>query len=246
MRQIYLYIVFIIIGSSTVIASDKSTVLITGANRGLGLEFAKQYQARGYNVIGTARNTAKAVKLQALGVRVLQLDVTNQKSVDNLSAELKDTPLDILINNAGYFNRVDTSLDKVNFDILELTYAVNTLGPLRVTQALIDNLKLGKSKTVISISSGLSSISNSTGQWYAYRSSKTALNQINKIMSEEFKNKEFIFTVLSPGWVKTDMGGPNANYTPKQSISGMLKVIDSLTTEDSGKFYDLKGKTVDW
>ena len=246
MRLINLFIILIIIGSSTLVASEKSTVLITGANRGLGFEFAKQFQARGYDVIATARNTAKAVELKALGVRVLQLDVANQKSVDKLASVLKDTPLDILINNAGYFNRVDTSLDKVNFDILELTYAVNTLGPLRVTQALIGNLELGKSKTVISISSGLSSITNSKGQWYAYRSSKTALNQINKIMSEEFKNKGFIFTVLSPGWVKTDMGGPNANYTPQESIEGMLKVIDGLTTEDSGKFYDLKGKAVAW
>lgn len=246
MRLIYLFIMLIIIGSSTVIASDKSTVLITGANRGLGLEFAKQFHARGYDVIATARNTVKAVELKALGVRVMQLDVANQESVNKLAAALKDIPLDILINNAGYFNRVDISIDKVNFDIFELTYAVNTLGPLRVTQALIDNLKLGKRKTVISISSGLSSITNSTGQWYAYRSSKTALNQINKILSEEFKDDGFIFTVLSPGWVKTDMGGPSANYTPQESIAGMLTVIGQLTIKDSGKFYDLKGKTVAW
>ena len=222
------------------------TVLITGANRGLGLEYARQFTEKGYNVIGTARTPEDADALRALGAKVVQLDVTSQQSVYALAAELADQPIDILINNAGYFNREDITLEAASADIFLRTMDINAAGPLRVTQALIPNLMAGDMKKVISMSSQLGSIQRSSGQWYAYRASKTALNQINKIWSEEFSDQGFIFTVVHPGWVQTDMGGDNATYTPEESVSGLLKVIDGLAAQDNGAFYDLKGETIPW
>jgi NAD(P)-dependent dehydrogenase (short-subunit alcohol dehydrogenase family) len=227
-------------------AADDATVLITGANRGIGLEYARQFKAKGYTVIGTARSPANAEALNKVADRVEQLDVADPASVAALAERLDGTAIDILINNAGMFDRADVTLDKVDFAVLERTLAVNTLGPLRVTQALMPNLRAGSRKTVIGMSSGLGSIENSNGRWYAYRSSKTALNQINKILSQEFKDQGFIFTVVHPGWVRTDMGGENATYTPQESVAGLVKVIEGLGPEDSGRFYDFQGETIPW
>ena len=232
--------------NNTVFGKDKTTVLITGANRGIGLEYAKQFIAKGYEVIGTARKPAKAEALKKLGATILQLDVTDQKSIDALDKALDGKSIDILINNAGYFDRVDVSLDKVDIASMERTYAINTLGPLRIIRALIDNLETGNNKTVLNMSSGLASIENSSGRWYGYRASKTALNQITKILSAEYKAKEFIFIVMNPGWVQTDMGGMNAALTVTESVSGQIKVIEGLAKTDNGKFYDHQGNITPW
>jgi len=228
-------------------ASDGSpTVLVTGANRGLGLEYARQFIDKGYHVIGTARKPAEADELKALGAEVMALDVADDASVSDLAEALEGRPIDILINNAGIFDRRDVDLAAADADMFLRTIDINTAGPLRVTQALMPNLKAGERKKVISMSSGLGSIENSTGGWYAYRSSKTALNQVNKIWSEEFKGDGFIFTVVHPGWVQTDMGGANATYTPEESVTGLIAVIEELDAEDNGRFYDLKGETIPW
>ena len=227
-------------------AATKGTVFVTGANRGMGFEYAKQYKAQGYKVIATARKPERAEKLNALGVTVIQLDVTSTESVANMAKVVGEQPIDILINNAGYFDRVDVTLDKIDFDTFARTININTMGPLRVTQALIGNVLKSNEKKVINMSSGLGSISNSTGRWYAYRSSKTALNQVNKIMSEEYKDKGAIFVVVHPGWVRTDMGGVNATYSPEESISSLISEIAKLEQSDNGSFFDLKGKEISW
>lgn len=227
-------------------AASKGTVFVTGANRGMGLEYAKQYQAKGYNVIATARNPASADVLNALGVTVLQLDVTDAESVANMAKAVGDQPIDILVNNAGYFDRADVTLDKLDFDTFERTLAINTTGPLRVIQALIDNVLKSSEKKVVNMSSGLGSIANSNGRWYSYRSSKTALNQVNKILSEEFKSQGATFVVVHPGWVRTDMGGANATYSPQESITSLIAEIEKLTPKDTGRFFDLKGRKIDW
>lgn len=231
------------LGSS---AADETTVVVTGANRGIGLEYARQFKAKGYTVIGTARSPEKATELAKIADRVEALDVADPASVAAFSARMDGVAVDILINNAGIFDREDVTLDKVDYDVLERTFAVNTLGPLRVTQALMPNLRAGDRKTVIGMSSGLGSIERSNGRWYAYRSSKTALNQINKILSEEFRDQGFVFTVLHPGWVQTDMGGANATYPVSESVAGLVSVIEGLGPEDNGKFYDLKGEPIPW
>ena len=227
-------------------ANDKGVVLVTGANRGLGLEFVKQLQGMGYEVIGTARNPNKATDLKATGARVEQLDVADQASVASLATRLMGVPVDILINNAGMLNREDSTLDTLDFEVMERSFQVNSLGPLRVTQALLPNLKAGQRKTIVSITSRLGSIELSTGGLYSYRTSKTALNQINKIISTELAPQGFTCVVMHPGWVRTDMGGANATLAKAESISSMLKVIEYLTIESTGKFFNYDGEELPW
>ena len=230
----------------TASANEKGVVLVTGANRGLGLEFVQQLKAKGYEVIGTARSPQKAVELEATGARVEQLDVADAASVAALAERLVDTPIDILINNAGMLNRADSTMDTLDFDVMERSFQVNSLGPLRVTQALLPNLNAGKGKTVVSITSRLGSIELSTGGLYSYRTSKTALNQINKIMSSELAPQGFTCVVMHPGWVQTDMGGPNATLTKPESIAGMIGVIENLTPASTGKFFNYDGAELPW
>ena len=226
--------------------NDKGVVLVTGANRGLGLEFVKQLQRMGYEVIGTARNPDKATDLKATGARVEQLDVADQVSVASLASRLRGVPVDILINNAGMLNRADSTLDTLDFEVMERSFQVNSLGPLRVSQALLPNLKAGEKKTIVSITSRLGSIELSTGGLYSYRTSKTALNQINKIISTELAPQGFTCVVMHPGWVRTDMGGANATLAKAESISSMLKVIEDLTIESTGKFFNYDGEELPW
>ncbi|MGB5590851.1 MAG: SDR family oxidoreductase, partial [Gammaproteobacteria bacterium] len=214
--------------------------------RGLGLEYAQQFSERGYTVIGTARNPEAATELAEVADRVEQLDVADPASVAALAERLNGVPIDILINNAGMFDRDDVTIDAVDFGTMEQTFAVNTFGPLRVTQALLPNLRAGKARLIISMSSQLGSIANSNGRWYAYRASKTALNQFNKIWSVELASEGFTCVVLHPGWVRTDMGGPNASYSPEESVTGLVNVIGALTPEDNGGFYDFQGNPIPW
>jgi len=226
--------------------TNKKTVLITGANRGLGLEFAHQYAEAGWNVIGTARKPESATELNALSVRVMKLDVADPKSVAALASDLKGASIDLLINNAGIFPRVG-SLEETDFAAALQTYEVNTLGPMRVTRALLPNLREGSGKTVVSITSGLGSIENNTsGRYYGYRESKAALNMFTKSLASELRDDGFICVVISPGWVQTDMGGPGANLTPEESISGMRAVISKLSPEDTGTYWNYNGDSLPW
>ena len=227
-------------------ASDAPTVLITGANRGLGLEFARQYAADGWQVIGTARKPEQADELNALSVEVAQLDVVNQASVDALVESLEGRPIDLLINNAGIFPRVN-KIEEINFDDYSRTIAVNTLGPVRVTRALLPNLRRGEGRTIVNITSRLGSISlNDFGVFYGYRESKAALNMFTKSLAIELGPEEFTCLTIHPGWVKTDMGGENADLTPEESVSGMRDVIKKLGPSDSGTYWAYSGEEVPW
>ena len=235
-------------GASTVQAAEAEsrTVLVTGANRGLGLEFARQYRDAGWQVIGTARNPDTAEDLKALGVRVMPLDVASQESVDNLAAALGDEPIDVLINNAGIFPRVG-KIEEIDFDDYYRTLAVNTVGPVRVTRALLPNLRQGKLKIIAGLSSNLGSIAeNERGSFYGYRESKAALNMFTKTLAAELGPEGFTCIVLTPGWVQTDMGGPNAPLQPADSIAGMKAVLDKLTPADNGTFWSYNGSQVPW
>jgi len=227
-------------------AQTTPTVLITGANRGIGLEYARQFAGQGYAVIGTARDVSDAKELSAVADRVEQLDVTSATSVAALAKRLRGVAIDILINNAGVFDRKDVTVDTVDFDVMEQTLAVNTLGPLRVIKSLMPNLLAGERKIIVNMSSQLGSIENSNGRWYAYRTSKAALNQINKTLSVELAPEGFICVVLHPGWVRTDMGGQEASYSPQESVSGLIRVIGKLGPADNGRFYDFKGSPIPW
>lgn len=227
-------------------AGGQRTVLITGANRGLGYEFARQYAADGWKVIGTARETAEADELAALDVQVVELDVASEASVERLAKVLDGQPIDLLINNAGIFPRVNT-LAEADFDDVARTYAVNTIGPMRVTRALLPNLRRGEGKTIVSITSGLGSIANNDGgRYYGYRESKAALNMFTRTLSAELADEGFTCVVLSPGWVRTDMGGPNATLSPEESIRGMRAVIAKLTRSDTGTYWNYNGEHLPW
>jgi len=222
------------------------TVLITGANRGLGLELARQLAAQGQAVIGTARDAADARELAALAGRVEPLDVTDAGSVAALAGRLDGVPIDILVNNAGVFDRRDTAIDTVDFDAVQRTFAVNAFGPLRVVQALLPNLRAGQRKLVVNMSSELGSIEDSNGRWYAYRASKSALNQFNRVLSAELAPEGFTCVVLHPGWVRTDMGGPAASLSPEESVRGLVGLIAALQATDNGRFYDFRGRPLRW
>lgn len=225
---------------------DTGTVLITGANRGIGLELARQYTAAGWEVIGTARMPDQATELHALDAKVMQLDVTDHRSVARLATDLGEQSIDLLINNAGILEMVP-SIDAINIEDFSYTIAVNTVGPVRVTQALMPNLRSGGMKKIVNITSNLGSIEdNTSGHFYGYRESKAALNMFTRSLAMELRSDGFICIVLHPGWVQTDMGGPNAPLPVVQSAQGIRSVVDSLTPDDSGTFFAYDGQKMPW
>jgi NAD(P)-dependent dehydrogenase (short-subunit alcohol dehydrogenase family) len=222
------------------------TVVVTGANRGLGLELARQLHEAGATVVGTARKPDKADDLRALGVRVVQLDVADPASVAAMAAELDGVAVDAVLNNAGIFPQRESFEDTDPETALQV-YAVNTVGPLRVTQALMPHLRAGEGKLVMNMSSGLGSIANnSRGSMGDYRASKAALNMLSRTMAAELRGEGFIVVAMSPGWVRTDMGGANANLSPAESVEGILKTLAGLTPEDTGGYFNHDGSTLPW
>ncbi|MEM9208557.1 MAG: SDR family oxidoreductase [Pseudomonadota bacterium] len=224
---------------------DSPTVLITGANRGLGLEFARQYAASGWSVIGTARRPAQASDLNALDVDVMPLDVTDKDSISALAAALGERKVDLLINNAGIFPMART-LESVDAYDYAQTLMVNTLGPVLVTQALLPNLRQGDLKRIVNITSQLGSIERSNGGFYGYRESKAALNMFTRTLAGELGPEGFVCLVVHPGWARTDMGGPSATQSAEEAVTGMRSVIDNLTADDNGGFIGFDGESVAW
>lgn len=222
------------------------TVLITGANRGIGLALARRFHQQGFSVIGTARKPEEALELKGLGVEVHQLDITNPVSVDFLKSQLDGRRLDILVNNAGIGGHSTSELKDLDIERLKNTFDVNALGALRVIQALMPNMKMGSRRVVASMSSRMGSIAQNTGGAIGYRASKSALNSINKSLSNEFSEQDFVFVVLHPGWVRTDMTNERATYSTDESAKELFQVITSLSKGDNGQFYDLHGKSIAW
>jgi NAD(P)-dependent dehydrogenase (short-subunit alcohol dehydrogenase family) len=219
--------------------------LVTGANRGIGLALARELVQRGEAVIATAREPGKAKALSETGARVELLDVSDDVSVGRLARALSGEPLDVLINNAAVGDGVDSIRD-ADFDNLARFFQVNTAGPLRMVKALLPNLERGRRRTIVNLSSGLGSISQNNGGWYEYRASKAALNMSVRTVAAELAPERFIVVALSPGWVRTDMGGKGATLSPEESVRAMLRVIDELTPRDNGKFLDHRGRELPW
>ena len=227
-------------------AEDKGTVLVTGANRGIGLELARQYAAEGWQVIGTARRPDAATELRETGARVVQLDVTDPDSVMGMADELAGEPIDILINNAGILPAMST-LAAIDFEDYERVLAVNTIGPVRVTQALMPNLRAGNLKKIVGISSGAGSIEgNTSGGLYGYRESKAALNMFTRSVASELGPEGYTCIVMNPGWVQTDMGGPNAFVKVQDSAAGLRAVINKVSPADNGTFWTFQGEQQAW
>lgn len=229
-----------------------TNILITGANRGIGLEFVNQYINREDRVIATCRNMDNAEELKSLqmlhaDLSVLELDVSSTESVRTFMSELGSQAVDIFINNAGVYGPRNAGFGSVSAKEWLEVLKVNTLAPLLLTQALLNNLRSGKDKKLIYITSKMGSIEdNGSGGSYIYRSSKTALNQVVKSIAIDLMEEEFTAIVVHPGWVLTDMGGPNALIDAETSVSGMTRLIDNLERKDSGGFFNYDGSTVPW
>ena len=223
------------------------TVLVTGAGRGLGLEFAKQYAADGWRVIATVRDPKKAGALQALGdaITVHRLDVRDFKATAELGRELAREAIDVVIANAGISPGHKVSIAEIDEDAWLETFAVNSVAPMALAGALLPALKRGEAKKLVAISSRMGSIAeNTAGGSYPYRASKAALNAAWHSLAND--HREVIAVVVHPGWVRTDMGGSGAPVGPTESITGMRRVIAQLKPSDSGRFFDFEGKELPW
>ena len=218
-----------------------ATVLVTGANRGIGLQLCKQFTERGDDVVAVCRETTD--ELSALGVRVIDgIDVGSGTAVETLRQELDELPIDILVNNAGILLR-DT-FGEIDYDAMTEQYRVNTLGPLRVTEALADNLH--KDSKVAIVSSRVGSIEdNGSGGNYGYRASKAAVNMVGTNLMHELRPRNIAVGLLHPGLVATDMTG-GSGVDPADAARGLIERIDELTLENSGGFWHAEGYTLPW
>ena len=229
------------------------TVLITGSNRGLGLEFCRQYCEAGWNVIACCREPDTATALLELAglcanFRVEELDVANFDQIDRLAARLSDVKLDVLINNAGiYGDAASIGFGKINFDTWMDNFRVNSLAPIKMSEAFLPNLVRSKNPLIVSVSSLMGSISdNTSGGSLIYRSSKAALNAAMKSLSLDLKPKGIGVLILHPGWVKTDMGGRNALIHAQESVSGMRQCIENFDLEQTGSFLKYDKQSMPW
>lgn len=230
------------------------SVLVTGANRGLGMEFAKQYSADGWRVFACCRSPEAAKGLNELArasegrLSVHPLDVSRRDSVSSLAEVLRAEPIDILLNNAGvYGDEEHADFGKIDDAGWAAAFSVNVMGPMRMVEAFLENVARSDRKVIAFLSSKMGSISeNTSGGSYIYRSSKAALNAVVKSLSLDLKDRGVIAVALHPGWVQTDMGGENAPTPPRESIRGMRRVLEGLRGKDSGGFLSYEGAAVPW
>jgi NAD(P)-dependent dehydrogenase (short-subunit alcohol dehydrogenase family) len=222
------------------------TVLITGANRGLGLEFSRQYAAGGWKVIATCRNPIGLGALATVPgeIEVHGLDVTDNTQIARLSAELSYTKIDLLINNAGVYGPRDSDTDQHAWSEV---MRVNTMAPLKVAQSFAPQVAAGGGGTIATVTSKMASMSdNTSGGAYIYRSSKAALNAVMVSLSQDLRADGIFVVVMHPGWVRTDMGGANGLIDPPESVAGMRGVLAGLSAPDSGGFFNYDGSRVPW
>ncbi|OQR92090.1 short chain dehydrogenase [Thraustotheca clavata] len=226
-------------------------VLITGASRGIGLEFAKHYKANGWRVIAAVRNPATATKLQELAVdQIVALDVVNEESVVAAAREIgAKTPINLLINNTGIYE--GGSLEKTTKEDLVRQFEINSVGPLTVTKAFLPNLQLAAQKNEQAIfayiTSKMGSIDvNKSGGSYGYRASKAALNSIVKCLSIDLAPLGIVTLLLHPGYVQTDLTGHRGDLTVAQSIEAMSSTLEKVAAKDNANFYDIDGTLLPW
>ncbi len=226
-----------------------TTVLITGANRGLGLEFAKQYAADGWSVIATCRNPIGVGELAEIegDIAVYGLDVNNPPSLERFVADLDGRAIDVLINNAGVYGPKGITAKDVTAEDWMPVMQTNMMAPLFMARALLDNVTKGDRKLIVNISSVMASIEKgAAGSEYIYRSSKAGLNMVMACYAQEIADTGVAVVMFHPGWVQTDMGGPSATLTPAESITALRASIENLSVEDNGKFMNYDGTPMPW
>ena len=229
-----------------------ASVLITGANRGIGLEFARSFADDGWQVHACCRNPDRAKELKELKagtvgvVSVHKLDVTDGLKVASLARALADEPLDILINNAGVYGP-RTGFGETDYDRWLPVMAANVLAPMRMAERFVEHVAAGERKLIVNISSRMGSMAdNGRGGSYIYRSSKAALNAVVKSLSLDLAARGIAVVAFHPGWVRTDMGGPSAAISAAESVEGMRAAIDTLGPGDSGAFLNYDGSSLPW
>lgn len=224
------------------------TLLITGANRGIGLELTRRYAADGWRIIATCRDPKDATALKAIrgDVTIEALDVTDYKAVDALAKKYDGQAIDLLLNNAGIYGNRDGALQVSDFDVYLKVLQVNSVAPMKLALAFLPHLKAGKAAKIATISSRMGSIGSGGGGSYVYRASKAAINAAMHNLALDLKSSGISVIVLHPGWVKTDMGGTGADIDVQTSASGLQKVINSVAIRDTGKFFNYDGGEIPW
>ena len=229
------------------------SILITGANRGLGLEFCRQYGEQGWRVFACCRQPDTASELQVLATQwqhltVHALEVSDFKQIDQLAAQLSSEPLDVLLSNAGvYGDNREHGFGALDYAVWQETLLINTLAPVKLAEAFLPQLLKAKHPKIVAISSLMGSMAdNGSGGSVLYRSSKAGLNAAMKSLAIDLRPQNIAVLILHPGWVKTDMGGERAPTSPQESIAGMRRVIAEFTLNQSGSFLDYKGEQQPW
>lgn len=229
---------------------SKPHLFITGANRGIGLEMVKQFAQSNWQISACCRSPATATELSALAqentdIKLYALDVTNYQAVANLADELKGVSFDLLINNAGIYGPKGSSLDNLDIEAWRQVFETNTIAPLKLIQAFTPHVAASEGKRIAVLSSKMGSISdNQSGSAYIYRSSKTALNQVIKSLSIDLSPQGIQVIALHPGWVRTEMGGPNGLIDTTESVTGLKSVMTSEIK--TGHFYNYDGSEIAW
>jgi NAD(P)-dependent dehydrogenase (short-subunit alcohol dehydrogenase family) len=233
-----------------------STVLITGANRGLGLEFARQYSSAGWKVLACCRQvSAELAELAAASehIHLYTVDVADHASIDALAAELAAESIDVLLNNAGTYGSVSFAAGGVahqafgdsDFANWEQVLRTNVLGPMKMAEAFVEQVARSEQKKIVTLSSMLGSMGlNTLGGMYAYRTSKAAVNMLMHSMGIDLAKRGIIAVAVHPGWAKTDMGGPDAEIEPQEGVTGLIREISKLTLEDIGKVTAYSGEAL--
>jgi len=229
------------------------STLITGANRGLGFEFARQYAAEGWQIYATCRDPNSASDLRRLAdasghnLQVMALDVTDLASIKAAAAALEGQAIDLLLNNAGVGGPWRQTIGNIDYEAWAHVLDVNALGPLRVSEAFVENVARSERKLIVTLTSGMGSIAdNTSGGAFAYRSSKAAVNMVMRSLAIDLTPRGITCVVINPGWVQTDMGGPHGSQTPAESVTKLRRLIDSLEPAQSGKFFNHDGREYAW
>jgi NAD(P)-dependent dehydrogenase (short-subunit alcohol dehydrogenase family) len=222
----------------------QQTILITGANRGIGKALTAQFAKSGWHVLAAARD---ASKIEATpNVEPVTLDVTDQTSVDALALTLKGRTIDVLLNNAGVYGGDHQTWNDMDFGAFAETLQVNTIAPLRVAQAFVPHLETSPAAKIITISSQMGALQMRGTGAYAYRASKAAVNKVMQVLAQDLAAKDITVALFHPGWVRTDMGGSNADISPEESAVGIFNTVLKLTLQDTGKFFAWNGKEHVW
>lgn len=225
-------------------------VLITGANRGIGLEFTKQYAADGWKVLACCREPQSASALQAIAnansnVRIFALDVAHFSQIDALALQLKDEVIDLLINNAGVYPQ--STFGDTNYDDWAKAFKINSMATLKMAEVFVQHITRSNLKKIATLTSKMGSIDdNTSGESYSYRSTKTAVNMVMKSLSIDLKPYGISVVTLHPGWVQTDMGGSNALINTHTSVTGLRLAIERLNIGNTGKFIAFDGAEIAW